>query len=277
MVAFMLFVLQLIFLAPRISCEFTNPGTQNEILILGQPIRVTYRGIDYTNYTIALWQQLPQGGGAILGPALYVTTDGGSKSFDWVVQLYGFDLDYSNKFFFWLFQGDYSNQGQPDKAKHMVSGYFIISKASSSTSSSSVGATPTPTATGQQTTATSQETPTPTPTPSNNKGLSTGAKTSIAVGAVGGALAIIGAAAFFVRYRMRKNREAQKISASSGDNHLYPPSYCSPPAPGAELYYKSHGVAFSATHNEMPRDYGFSGQPIAHARHLNQAPVEMGT
>ncbi|PMB69054.1 hypothetical protein BM221_005640 [Beauveria bassiana] len=190
MVDFMLFVLQLIFLAPRISCEFTNPGTQNEILILGQPIRVTYRGINYTNYTIALWQQLPQGGGAILGPALY-----------------------ANTIFFFL----------------------------------------------------------------KYKGLSTGAKTSIAVGAVGGALAIIGAAAFFVRYRMRKNREAQKISASSGDNHLYPPSYCSPPAPGAELYYKSHGVAFSATHNEMPRDYGFSGQPIAHARHLNQAPVEMGT
>ncbi|KAM3480094.1 hypothetical protein MY8738_005151 [Beauveria namnaoensis] len=270
MVAFMLFVLQLIFLAPRISCEFTNPGTQNEILILGQPIRVTYRGIDYTNYTIALWQQLPQGGGAILGPALYVTTDGGSKGFDWVVQLYEFDLDYSNKFFFWLFQGEYSNQGQPDKAKHMVSGYFIISKASPSTSSSSAGATPTPS-------ATSQETPAPTPTPSNSKGISTGAKTSIAVGAVGGALAIIGAAAFFVRYRMRKNREAQNVSASSGDNHLYPPSYCSPPAPGAELYYKSHGVAFSAAHNEMPRDYEFSGQPIAHGRHLNQAPVEMGT
>ncbi|OAA38492.1 hypothetical protein BBO_07130 [Beauveria brongniartii RCEF 3172] len=274
MVAFMLFVLQLIFLAQPISCEFTNPATQNEILILGQPIRVTYRGIDYKNYTIALWQQLPQGGGAILGPALYVTTDGGSKSFDWVVQLYGFDLDYSDKFFFWLFQGDYSNQGHPDQAKHMVSGYFIISKASPSTASSSASATPTPTATSQQTTATSQETSTS--APSNSKGISTGAKASIAVGAVGGAIAIIGAAAFFVRYRTRKSREMQKASGWSGGNHLYPPSYGSPPAPGAELYYKSHGVASFAPHNDMPRDHGFSGQPIAHARHLNQAPVEMG-
>ncbi|KAM3554227.1 hypothetical protein ARSEF4850_006545 [Beauveria asiatica] len=276
MVAFMLFVLQLIFLAQPVSCEFTNPATQNEILILGQPIRVTYRGIDYKNYTIALWQQLPQGRGAILGPALYVTTDGGgSKSFDWVVQLYGFDLDYSDKFFLWLFQGDYSNQGHPDQAKHMVSGYFIISKASPSTSSSASATLP-PTATSQQTTSTSQETSTSAPSKTN--GISTGAKASIAVGAVGGALAIIGAVAFLVRYRVRKNREAQKESASSGDNHLYPPSYGSPPAPGAESYYKSHGVASSAPHNDMPRDYnyGFSGQPIAHARHLNQAPVEMG-
>ncbi|KAM3511626.1 hypothetical protein MY11210_004710 [Beauveria gryllotalpidicola] len=273
MVAFMLFALQLILLAQPMSCEFTNPGTQNEILILGQPIHVTYRGIDYKNYTIALWQQLPQGGGATLGPALYVTTDGGSKSFDWVVQLYGFDLDYSDKFFFWLFQGDYSNQGHPDQAKHMVSGYFIISKASPSTSSpstssSSAGATLTPTATSQQTS---------TSTPSNSKGISTGAKTGIAVGAAGGALALIGAAAFLVRYRTRRNREMQKASASGGGNHLYPPSYCSPPAPGAELYYKSHGVASTEPRNDMPRDYGFSGQPIAHDRHLNRAPVEMGT
>ncbi|KAM3496735.1 hypothetical protein MY10362_009892 [Beauveria mimosiformis] len=142
----------------------------------------------------------------------------------------------------------------------MVSGSFIISKASPSTSSSSANATLTATATSQQTTATSQETSTS--APSNSKGISTGAKAGISVGAVGGALAIIGAAAFFLRYRMRKSREAQKASASSGGDHLNPPSYSSPPAFGAELHYKSHGVASSAPPNDMPRDHGFSGQPI---------------
>lgn len=66
-------LVSLLILAHTTACEFTNPGTQNEVLILGQPLNVTYRGIKYQNYSIALWQQFPKGGGAILGPAIYGT------------------------------------------------------------------------------------------------------------------------------------------------------------------------------------------------------------
>ncbi len=68
---FLQLALHLVTLAKIISGEFTNPGKQGETLILGQSLRITYRGIDYQNYTIALWQQSPTGGSASLGPAIF--------------------------------------------------------------------------------------------------------------------------------------------------------------------------------------------------------------
>ncbi|KAJ4148502.1 hypothetical protein LMH87_002967 [Akanthomyces muscarius] len=239
---FLQLALHLVTLAKIISGEFTNPGKQGETLILGQSLRITYRGIDYQNYTIALWQQSPTGGSASLGPAIFQTTDSRSNSFDWVVQVYNFDLTYSNNFFFWLFQGDYSNQGHPKDAKNMVSGYFFISYAetsASTSSSSSASATTTATSISATTPAISQ--PSSSSTPPSSQGLSTGAKAGIAVSAAAGGLAIVGAVVFFTRYRSQKNTELQQAIAIGGGSQFFPTPYTSPLPPGAEMYYKSHG------------------------------------
>ncbi|ATY63055.1 hypothetical protein A9K55_007068 [Cordyceps militaris] len=273
-------LVSLLILAHTTTCEFTNPGTQNEVLILGQPLNVTYRGIKYHNYSIALWQQFPKGGGAILGPAIYETRGYPSSGFAWVVQLYDFDLDYSDRFFFWLFEGDYSNQGYPSEVGSMVSGYFIISTSKTSASPSpSPSATATSTTTTAAATATATSQTSATPTPLGGQGLSTHAKIGIALGAFAAGLALIVAVGFFLRYR------CQKKGTRPGNSVFYSTPYCSPvhpdtdflyksQAPGTELLYKSHVMASQAPPRVMTHMSG--SHPAQYGRQVNREPVEMG-
>lgn len=204
------------------------------------------------------------------------TTDSRSNSFDWVVQVYNFDLTYSNDFFFWLFQGDYSSQGHSQDAKNMVSGYFFISyeDTSASTSSSpSAAATTTATTTSATSLATSE--PSSRFTSAKDRKLSTGATAGIAVSAAGGGLAIVAAVVFFIRYRSRKNRELQQAMSVGGGSQFYPTPYTSPLPPGAEMYYKSHGVPLRPSLSATPHACASEFYRDTYTRPINREPVEL--
>jgi hypothetical protein len=77
-----------------------------------------------------------------------------STDFDWRVQVYDFDLDDSDVYFFWIFEGDESMQGNMSSSR-MASPYFQITSKPSPTPSpttplatlstrSALGDTPTP-------------------------------------------------------------------------------------------------------------------------------------
>lgn len=65
------------------------------------------------------------------------TTDGGSGSFKWPVQTYDFELEDSNVFFLWLFEGSASQQGNTS-ATQLSSSFFNITAESEDTTSSKV-------------------------------------------------------------------------------------------------------------------------------------------
>ncbi|KAG7286649.1 hypothetical protein NEMBOFW57_008960 [Staphylotrichum longicolle] len=109
------------------------------------------------------------GGSADLGPVVVRVTNGPQKQFDWPVQLYSFDLEVSNIFFFWLKEGGLDNVGLTN-IQHMTSAYFNITDAplpssssaiSSATTSSSVATLPT-------TLVTTSSTPSPATTSSTS-------------------------------------------------------------------------------------------------------------
>lgn len=167
----------------------------------GEVQQIRYR-TTYTEYTIALWQQLD--GAANLGPILFQTTKGPDSEFDWVVQNYDLELNTSNKFFLWLFEGDPSVQGNTSIKNSQSSGFFYISTASTNSSSPS----------------TSSTIPSSTPTTSDvsqNKssaasgGLSPGAKAGIGVGAGVAGLAAVSAILLFVKYRSKKKKELDEL------------------------------------------------------------------
>ncbi|KAL2022502.1 hypothetical protein VTK56DRAFT_5109 [Thermocarpiscus australiensis] len=104
---------------PFASSQFFNPLTRREVWKLGEERKVQYH-TKFSNYTIAIWQQALAGGSADLGPVIFRTENGAQNEFEWTVQLYSFDLESSNVFFFWLKEGDPSAQGDP-KAPSMSS------------------------------------------------------------------------------------------------------------------------------------------------------------
>lgn len=226
---FILFTL----LLPQGFCEFYTPQQKGRgVWKVGDVEPVKYK-TSYTNYTIALWQQSLTEGSAGLGPIVYrelqifslislcykarvtnicrtETTNGPGRQFDWLVQTYDFNLDESNVFFFWLFPGDASMQGNQSMAS-MPSAYFNITREAVSAGPSEAATTSgsSPAATSDPSTPTST-TPQPDSTSSkNSNGLSTASKAGIGVGAGVGILAVIAAA--FLLYR-RLSHQQQTIN-----------------------------------------------------------------
>ncbi|KAF5499043.1 hypothetical protein CGCF413_v006569 [Colletotrichum fructicola] len=108
----MLFLAVLLFTTvPLVSSQFLNPSQSRELWRIGQTRKVQYN-TKLEKYTIALWQQAIAGGSATLGPIIVETTTGPKREFEWKVDLEELDLGASNVFFFWLFEGDKSVQGQ---------------------------------------------------------------------------------------------------------------------------------------------------------------------
>lgn len=97
----------------------------------------------------------------------------------------------------------------------------------------------------------------------------------IAVSAATGGLAIVGAVAFFTRYRSRKNTELKEAIAMGGGSQFYPTPYTSPLPPGAEMYYKSHGVQSGPPPGAMPHTYALGTQREAYIRPINREPAEL--
>ncbi|KAK1992730.1 hypothetical protein LX36DRAFT_715140 [Colletotrichum falcatum] len=111
-------------IVPLVSSQFFNPTQSRESWRIGETKKISYN-TKFTKYTIALWQQALAGGAASLGPVIFQTDEGPVRDFDWIVKTYEFDLDSSNLFFLWLFEGDASAQGNQSMPQ-MSSAYFNI-------------------------------------------------------------------------------------------------------------------------------------------------------
>lgn len=232
--------------------EFFVPGPgPSPRWTVGDTQEIRYK-TTYTKYTIALWQQFDDEGAAELGPVLFrmygllcdyswklsrtgmrlisdfdaETSQGPGQNFDWLVQTYDFNLDRSNKFFLWLYEGESSAQGN-GSFENQSSGYFFISEASTTTTTAEEEPTTTsssiPSTTGVESAATSEPPP---QSPSTTDGdLSTGAKAGVGVGAGVSALAIISAVVLFFRYRSRKKKELEELRSLNNHRTTGNPSW----------------------------------------------------
>ncbi|KAH6628328.1 hypothetical protein F5144DRAFT_578676 [Chaetomium tenue] len=132
------------FIIPIASCQWLQPSAKRELWHVGDVHNIQYH-TNLTSYTITLWQQTLSGGSARPGPVIYQAKTGPADVLDWTVQLYDFDLETSNVFFFWLKEGGPENATGRITGRTMSSGYFNITDqpspttTSSSSSSSSTG------------------------------------------------------------------------------------------------------------------------------------------
>ncbi|EFY86252.1 hypothetical protein MAC_07706 [Metarhizium acridum CQMa 102] len=209
------FIFGLVFAAvPSALSQFSNPKS-GEIFTVGGQISVTYN-TSLEAYNIALWQKVPDGGAAILGPVISNVTDGPASIFAWTIDVGTLDLTYSKRFFLWLFPNAYAqgNQSAPDK---ISSGYFTIidktpgpTRTSSSSTTSSTTTTSSSSSTGS-TTGTTTSSPDSQQPKTSDEGLSTGAKAGIGIGVGVGALVMIALGAMFLRYRSKKDAEIREL------------------------------------------------------------------
>lgn len=230
-------------------------------------------------------------------------------SFSWTVQLCEFDLDTSNVFFFWIFQGSADNQGDT-ALKDVSSAYFNISSeeppvsstTSSATTSTStaVKTSTTPTSTSTSTSAPGAATTTkaaqgdaqesaasvsPQTTVANDSkssssgatgqsgGLSTGAGIGIGVGVGLAGLCAVACAVIIVRDRRRRLGDSNKGIASFDAHEL--PSY-------SLMGWKTSHSPASHSHDMYEVSGAPKGQALNHGHpaELNArtgSPVELDT
>ncbi|KAJ6123783.1 hypothetical protein N7471_011100 [Penicillium samsonianum] len=112
---------------------FTNPASNsgvNPVFTLGDKLLVSWKTtLDVFN--VSIWQQsLVETGAASQGNIFSkIHSTDQVTNFTWVVQVYGFDLSYSNVFFLWI---------NPDEKGGFVSTYFNVTKPTSTTSTASL-------------------------------------------------------------------------------------------------------------------------------------------
>ena len=187
------------------------------------------------------------------------TTNGPDNSFDWVVQSYSLDLDTSDKFFLWLFEGGPSAQGNMSLSQQS-SGFFFISPGDTTTTT-----TTTTSSTSSTTSSTSSETSSSLTTTGDNSrstnsgdsqnsddtggsDLSTGAKAGIGAGAGVAGLAILAAIWLLLKYRSKKKQLAELQGtdysnvgpAFANEPKPTPPYMNAPQQPVAELGTYAH-------------------------------------
>ncbi|KAJ5608292.1 hypothetical protein N7537_004911 [Penicillium hordei] len=114
---------------------FTSPADNtgiNPVFTLGDKLVVSWKTrLDVFN--VSIWQQSLVETGAASQGNIYSKIHSTDKvtNFTWVVQVYGFDLSYSNEFFLWV---------NPDEKGGFVSTYFNITEPASTTSTASSSA-----------------------------------------------------------------------------------------------------------------------------------------
>ncbi|KAI1162267.1 hypothetical protein F5B18DRAFT_625260 [Nemania serpens] len=194
--------------------------TENSRYVIGETRRIKFT-TTFRDYTINLWQQSLTQSAATKGPAIFSVPDGAVTEFDWLVQLYQFDLSDSNVFFLWL-------NSSSDSSLLFSSHYFNITDQtstsstptpSSSTASKSSLTLTRPSTTSPSPSSTTSPTPpsTPTPTLPPPNVLSTGAQAGIGVGAaLAGLAAIIIAVVFYRRSRQQRSREPPNYMEGQG-------------------------------------------------------------
>ncbi|KAK4443206.1 hypothetical protein QBC34DRAFT_212855 [Podospora aff. communis PSN243] len=201
--------------------QFFSPSNPRQAWRIGETQNITF-DTRFQSYNIAIWQQYRDGKGAELGPILMNVSCPSNncmpmQGFTWEVQTYDFDLDVSDTFLLWMFNGtDPTAQGNT-KIPNISSGYFTILEAkaqepeppTASTTSFSTAAT---SATQSSTPATlaNFQPPAPGDNP-NNMFAAIGAVVSIfAVAAISGTLAWL---------LWRKKRRTQALASKPNPEH----------------------------------------------------------
>lgn len=219
------------------------------------------------------------------------TTEGGSESFKWPVQTYDFELDDSNVFFLWLFEGSALQQGNTS-ASQMSSSFFNITTERDTTSSTSVESTqataqPTTTRNSPEATDTdattdlqpsetsvddqqdleSSSVPTTTSTPSNDSGEeskanSAGELSVAAKAGIGAGVGVIGvtciSCTFLLWGYLRKKKASMAAPQEVGSNVAIGPNNWQTPPP----YWKSYplqeiqGSVYHGSQNSAPVELG---------------------
>ncbi|KAK0652475.1 hypothetical protein B0T16DRAFT_454839 [Cercophora newfieldiana] len=113
--------------------RFFNPSSPRQAWRIGEVQNITF-DTKFQSYNVALWQQYANGKGADLGPVLMNLscpsgTCASMGGFTWRVETFKFDLDVSDTFLLWMFNGtDPKSQGNT-KIPNISSGYFTILEA----------------------------------------------------------------------------------------------------------------------------------------------------
>ncbi|KAJ0162401.1 hypothetical protein CTA2_4629 [Colletotrichum tanaceti] len=304
---------------PLAASQFFSPTQRRELWRIGETKNIRYN-TKFTRYTIALWQQALAGGAANLGPVIFrrpprepfitwlrpnmpatdtethtETDEGPLKDFEWEVQSYELDLDSSNVFFFWLFEGDPSAQGN-QSAPGMSSAFFNITdqpapKSSAvpvpaplttMTTTATDGAAPASTSHVSETSAETQPTPItatrgdlgsattrPAAEPnggggSNDSGsaggggLSVGAQAGIGVGIGAVAVTCVVCGIMWCRYLRKKQKaleEWQGMAMAQREPHVYSHGP-SGPARQAPLYPGHETKSYSSYQRSGPVEMG---------------------
>ncbi|KAI0850644.1 hypothetical protein F5Y00DRAFT_232844 [Daldinia vernicosa] len=105
--------------------RFSNPPPGQVTWNIGEIQNISFK-TDFETFSIALWQEGPDRNSATLGPIVFQTVNNAATQFTWLVQTYDFDLTVSSVFFFWMFDGDPSFQGD-QSSPQISSSFFNIS------------------------------------------------------------------------------------------------------------------------------------------------------
>ncbi|KAK3295369.1 uncharacterized protein B0H64DRAFT_417105 [Chaetomium fimeti] len=216
------------------------------------------------------------------------TLEGPDTGFKWKVQLYGFNLEESDRFFLWLKRGGPENQDNMN-AQRMSSPYFKITKKAvpSTTSKPSTTTDPSPSTSGStespsaiptaaSSTSTSANPSSTAPSPANDpetstqgtSGLPVGAQAGIGVGVSVIGLTCIVCALLWYRHLKKKRQiladsqqngmtnyspgmsDAWKVPGYSQGHSLYPPAELRPGPSPVEI-----GTGGDIAEMPTPRDY----------------------
>ncbi|KAK0721026.1 hypothetical protein B0H67DRAFT_644202 [Lasiosphaeris hirsuta] len=232
------------------SGSFTNPGSGPRLVWrIGDTENITFTTV-FDTYTIALWQQHEEGGGANLGPIIFQLGPGQKavSHFIWNVQIFNFDLEVSPTFFLWIYNGsDPSSQGQ--KLPSVSSAYFTIKEAlketASTTSPPATTALPSSTSAPASPSASATD-PVLAGSTGTNSVTSTVVPISVGVSVGVVALAVLGALLFWF---VRKKRRQQAAGATPVTQPVYaPPMYPeAQPYPHAHAYGNGNETKYAPT------------------------------
>ncbi|KAI1651584.1 uncharacterized protein F4817DRAFT_311843 [Daldinia loculata] len=193
-------------IAPFALAQFSNPPPGRATWKIGEIQSISFK-TKFKKFSIALWQEAPHGGSATLGPIVFQTVNNAATQFTWLVQAYDFNLTVSNVFFFWMFEGDPSLQGN-GSSPQMSSAFFYLSNET--TVSTSTQTTPMSTSASQAPlSSTNLDSPAGSsqnePVQKDSNELSAGAKAGIgiSVGIIG--LAIIACTGLYIRKSKKQN------------------------------------------------------------------------
>ncbi|KAJ5372242.1 hypothetical protein N7517_004248 [Penicillium concentricum] len=231
-----------------------NPVYENNkspVWTLGDQEVVEWK-TDLPVYNVSIWQESPTGDGAISGGNAFAQTNDKYQvsNFTWTVQIYSFDLEYSNKFFFWI---------NPKGPSGFPSAYFnIVRKSSTATATASTlapSSPPSPTATPDDPeTANPTDPQTANPT-GQSTGLSTTAKLALGLGLGIGIpiLAALGALVWLKARQLKATQLAASVAASHGTGM---PQQRGPNMNTGEM----HGTDSTGFRSELSQDAG--GKPL---------------